>query len=157
MESELSTSSTRFNELNQQLEAERAAFLNDKKALEETIVDMSSNAANVQTDEAERAKIIQSIEERAAVSICVFFFERLLSDQGTAQASQECYERELLAHADAVKHNEQLKEQVSTLKTQIREHENASETARSMLSTAEASWQTQRAALDKEISDLASR
>lgn len=73
------------------------------------------------------------------------------------KAAEERYQRELIAHADAVKQNEQLKEQVSKLKTQLRDHGNAAETARSMLSTAEASWQSQRAALNKEILDANSR
>lgn len=60
--------------MNQQLEAERAAFLSDKKALEETIVDMSSNAAHTQMDETERAKVTKDIEERVAVS--PFFFKK---------------------------------------------------------------------------------
>ncbi|GJJ13307.1 hypothetical protein Clacol_007559 [Clathrus columnatus] len=137
-DSELATSNARFNELNQQLESERVTFLHDKKTLEETIVDMSSNAAHVETDEAERVNFIRSIEERAA-------------------ASEERYQRELIGHAEAVKHNEQLKEQLLNLKTKVRECENATETARSMLSTAEASWKTQRSSLDKEIADLTSR
>jgi nucleoprotein TPR len=67
VETELSNSVQKMNEMQQQLESERNAFAADKKTLEETIVDISSSAANNQADETERVNIIKVQEERITV------------------------------------------------------------------------------------------
>jgi nucleoprotein TPR len=68
IETELENATRKTNEIQQQLESERKTFAVDKKTLEETIVDMSSSAANTQADEAERASIVRLQEERITVS-----------------------------------------------------------------------------------------
>lgn len=154
----MATATQKTNEIQQQLENERNAFATDKKTLEETIIDMSSSAANTQADDAERASVIKLQEERIAVSnfneyprvcsciqLCMF------------QAAEERYQRELISHADSIKTVDSLKQQLSTIQSLIREKQTATDTAQSMLATAEASWKSQREALDKEIADLNAR
>lgn len=70
VETELATATQKTNEIQQQLESERKTFATDKKTLEETIIDMTSSAANTQVDEAERASAIKLQEERIVVSNC---------------------------------------------------------------------------------------
>lgn len=59
---------TRYNELQRTLETERAAWLNDKKTLEDTIVDMSTSEKNVESDRSLRESEMRQHQERAAVS-----------------------------------------------------------------------------------------
>jgi nucleoprotein TPR len=68
LETKLADETQKTIEIQQHLESERKAFAADKKTLEETIVDISSSAANTQADEAERASVIKLQEERIAVS-----------------------------------------------------------------------------------------
>jgi nucleoprotein TPR len=57
----------KHHELQQSLEAERVAWLNDKKTLEDTIVDMSVLEKHSQGDRTLRENAIQEQEERVKV------------------------------------------------------------------------------------------
>ncbi|KIJ29665.1 hypothetical protein M422DRAFT_147805, partial [Sphaerobolus stellatus SS14] len=137
-EAELASSSQRMKEIQNQFEEERKALLVDKQTLEATIMDMTSSATNSQTNEAERADVKKMLEERA-------------------MAAEDRYQRELLAHAEAVKLVETLKQQLAEAQVQVRERQTAADTAQSILATAETSWKSQKEALDKEIVDLNTR
>ncbi|KAI0330460.1 hypothetical protein GY45DRAFT_1323591 [Cubamyces sp. BRFM 1775] len=132
---ELSQANT---ELQQKFDSERLAWVNDKKTLEDTIVDMSTSAQHTQTDRSTWEAEVRQQEERA-------------------KAAEERYSREVLAHAESIKSVEQLKQQLSQSQAAAREGRAAAETAQAKLTTSEASWQQQREALDKEIADLKAR
>ncbi|KAJ8468503.1 hypothetical protein ONZ51_g9602 [Trametes cubensis] len=125
-------------ELQQKFDSERLAWVNDKKTLEDTIVDMSTSAQHTQTDRTTWEAEVRQQEERA-------------------KAAEERYSREVLAHAESIKSVEQLKKQLSQSQAAAREGRAAAETAQAKLTTSEASWQQQREALDKEITDLKAR
>ena len=73
------------------------------------------------------------------------------------QSAEEKYSREVLAHAESIKTVDELNQQLSAAQAAIRDNLAAAETAQSKLLSSEASWRTQKDALDKEISDLRSR
>ncbi|KAI0699945.1 hypothetical protein C8T65DRAFT_709807 [Cerioporus squamosus] len=125
-------------ELQRQFETERTAWLNDKRTLEDTIVDMSTSAQSTQSDRSSWEAEIKQQEERA-------------------KAAEDRYTREVLSHAESIKAVEELKQKLSQSQAAAREGRAAAETAQAKLASSEASWQQQREALDKEIADLQSR
>ncbi|KAI8994233.1 hypothetical protein BD414DRAFT_506685 [Trametes punicea] len=125
-------------ELQQQFDNERATWTNDKKILEDTIVDMSTSAQHTQSDRTTWESELRQQEERA-------------------KAAEDRYSREVLAHAESIKSVDELKRQLSQAQAAAREGRAAAETAQAKLATSEASWQQQREALDKEIADLKTR
>lgn len=60
--------SEKLAEVQRILEGERIAWANDKKTLEETIIDMSTSEKNSESDRASREGDIREQEERARVS-----------------------------------------------------------------------------------------
>ena len=120
------------------MEKERAAFAADKKTLEDTIVDITNAEANSRTDQASRDLELREQAERA-------------------KAAEEKYSREVVAHADSLKVVDGLKQEINVLRTQVREHGTAAETAQAKLASSELSWGQQREALDKELGDLHKR
>lgn len=127
--------STKNVELQRTLETERAAWAQDKKTLEDTIVDMTTSEQSTESERAAHTTEIRQLEERA-------------------KAAEERYGREVLAHAEAIKVAETLRQQVGKAEAAARNNLTAVETAQAKLATSEASWKQQRDALDKEISDL---
>ncbi|KAI9059234.1 hypothetical protein FKP32DRAFT_1606262 [Trametes sanguinea] len=125
-------------EIQQQFDSERAAWANDKRTLEDTIVDMSTSAQSSQSDRSTWEAEIRQQEERA-------------------KAAEERYSREVLSHAESIKAVEELKQKLAQSQTAAREGRAAAETAQAKLATSEASWQQQREALEKEIEDLKTR
>lgn len=63
----------------------------------------------------------------------------------------------MLAHAEALKTINDIKDQLARARTAARENQNASETAQAKLAASEASWRQQKEALDKEIAELNKR
>ncbi|KAI0357500.1 hypothetical protein OH77DRAFT_1435746 [Trametes cingulata] len=126
------------SDLQHKFDTERIAWLNDKRTLEETIVDMSTSAQHTQSDRTSWEAEIRQQEERA-------------------KAAEERYSREVLSHAESIKSVEDLKQQLSKSQAVARESRAAAETAQAKLATSEASWQQQREALEKEIADLKAR
>ena len=119
-------------------DTERAAWANDKKTLEGTIFDMTTSEKNIESDRASRESAIREQEERA-------------------KEAEERYSREVLAHAEAIKSTEDLRQQLNKALASARDGQAASETAQAKLSASEASWKQQKEALDKEIADLNTR
>ena len=66
---ELTQLKGRQDELQKALDVERAAWVSDKKTLEDTIVDLSTSERNAETDRSSREDDIRQLEERAKVSI----------------------------------------------------------------------------------------
>ncbi len=66
---ELAQPKGRQDKLQKALDAERAAWVSDKKTLEDTIIDLSTSERNAETDRSSREGDIRELEERAKVSI----------------------------------------------------------------------------------------
>jgi nucleoprotein TPR len=66
---ELSQLKTKYSEVQRNFETERALWLNDKKTLEDTIVDMSTSEKHLETDRTLRESTARELEERAKVSL----------------------------------------------------------------------------------------
>ena len=65
---ELASLRTQLSEVQRNVETERATWLNDKKTLEDTIVDMSTSEKHQETDRSLREATAREQEERAKVS-----------------------------------------------------------------------------------------
>ncbi|KAL6308319.1 hypothetical protein BKA93DRAFT_560042 [Sparassis latifolia] len=128
----------KYGEVHRTLDTERVAWANDKKTLEDTIVDITTSEKNSESDRASRETEIRQQEQRA-------------------KAAEERYAHELMAHAEAIKLVEDLKRQLSQATSVSRDHRTARETAEAKLAASEASWKQQKDALDKEVSDLQTR
>ncbi|KAF9255642.1 hypothetical protein L218DRAFT_1081738 [Marasmius fiardii PR-910] len=135
---ELSQLNGKHGELQKQVESERVTWANDKKTLEDTIVDLSTSEKMTENDRLSRENEAKLQEERT-------------------KTAEEKYSNEVLAHAESIKTIEQLKKQLSTVQATVREHQTVAETATAKLATSEASWESQRQALDKEMSELSRR
>ncbi|KAJ6508423.1 hypothetical protein C8R45DRAFT_1069158 [Mycena sanguinolenta] len=137
-EKELAQFAAKYNQLQKSFETERTAWLNDKKVLEDTIVDLGTSEKNSESDRTSRENEVRQLEQRAKVA-------------------EERSEQAVLAHAEAIKAVTSLKQQLSTAQAAARDHQTAAETASAKLSASESSWALQKDALDKEVSDLNKR
>lgn len=73
------------------------------------------------------------------------------------KAAEERYSNEVLAHAESIKAIDHLKRDLATAQVSARDNLTAAETANAKLSASEDSWMQQKAALDKEVTDLNAR
>ncbi|KAG6903157.1 hypothetical protein C0995_004704 [Termitomyces sp. Mi166 len=137
-EGQLTEFTAKYNDLQKSFEAERVAWANDKKTLEDTIVDMSTSEKNSESDRTSRENEVRRQEERA-------------------KAAEERYSNEVIAHAESMKTIETLKRDLAAAQTTARDNLTAVETAKVNLTTSESSWKHQKEALEKEIADLAAR
>jgi nucleoprotein TPR len=142
-------------ELAQQLEANRTEFENDKRMLEATIADLSmvedralSTQASVQEDLRRQAQIAQVSHGPFLLIHCPYCRH---------QDAHDKYSRELVAHAETVKENTKLKEELLQAQTKTRESENAAEVATAKATNGESNWASQRDALKKELEDVSAR
>ncbi|KAG8214434.1 hypothetical protein J3R82DRAFT_9457 [Butyriboletus roseoflavus] len=128
----------KFSDLQKTLDTERSAWANDKKTLEDTIVDMSTSERHSENDRTAHEREVRALEERAV-------------------AAEDRYSREVVAHAESFKAIESLKQQLSSAKAAS--HQNLAEAANAQakLGASEGSWKQQKEALDKEIIDLNAR
>ncbi|KAI0736332.1 hypothetical protein C8Q72DRAFT_803970 [Fomitopsis betulina] len=138
VQQELAQWTQKSTDLQRTLETERVAWTNDRKILEDTIIDMSTSERNTENDRVSRESEVREQEQRA-------------------RAAEERYSSEVLAHAEALKTISDIKDQLARARVAARENQNASETAQAKLATSEASWRQQREALDKEIAELNKR
>ncbi|KAF4577004.1 hypothetical protein EYR36_004990 [Pleurotus pulmonarius] len=135
---ELSQLRTTYAELQKTLESERTAWLNDKKTLEDTIVDMSTSEKSSESDRTSRENEYRQQEQRA-------------------KAAEERYSNEVVAHAESIKAIDNLRKELSTAQGTARENATLAETAKANLKTSEESWKHQKGALDKEVASLKAR
>ncbi|KZV92725.1 hypothetical protein EXIGLDRAFT_836242 [Exidia glandulosa HHB12029] len=138
LQESLSVSATRATELQTTLEKERAAFAEDKRTLEDTILEVTNSNSMSSTDREAHANELRQQQERA-------------------QLAEEQYQRELVAHADAIKVLERTREQLLQAQAASREHQTQAETAQAKLLTSETSWSVQREMLDKQIAELTAK
>lgn len=73
------------------------------------------------------------------------------------QAAEEKYEREIVAHADAIKTLERTKEQLLQAQAASRDFQTRTETAQANLLAKEMSWKSQKEVMDKQILELSTR
>ncbi|KAK7028127.1 Protein mlp1 [Paramarasmius palmivorus] len=130
VQQELQQLTTKNQELQKQFDKERTSWTNDKKTLEDTIVELSTSEKNTENDRATRENEVKVQEERA-------------------KAAEEKYSNEVVAHAESIKAIENLKKQLATVQATVREHRTAAETANAKLASSEGSWNSQKAALEK--------
>ncbi|KAF5314858.1 hypothetical protein D9619_007083 [Psilocybe cf. subviscida] len=136
--SELATLRTQHNEAQKTFEAERVAWINDKKTLEDTIVDMSTSEKHSESNRSSREQELRSLEEQA-------------------KAAEERYSREIIAHAESMKSLDALKKDLASAHAASRQHMSAAETAQAKLVSSETSWTQQKENLDQELNDLKAR
>ncbi|KAF8967178.1 hypothetical protein BDZ97DRAFT_1917117 [Flammula alnicola] len=129
---------TQYNEVQKSFEAERITWINDKKTLEDTIVDMSTSEKHSESDRSSREQELKTLEDRA-------------------KASEDRYSHEIIAHAESMKMIENLKKDLTASQAAAREYLTARETAEAKFRSSEASWSQQKDALDKEVADLNAR
>ncbi|KAG9315951.1 hypothetical protein JVU11DRAFT_3605 [Chiua virens] len=128
----------KFNDLQKTLESERSAWTNDKKTLEDTIVDMSTSERISESDRAAHEREIRALEGRAV-------------------AAEDRYSREVVTHAESFKTIESLKQQLSNVQAASRRNLADTANAQAKFEASEGSWKHQKDALDKEIADLNAR
>ena len=144
------------NETLKSFETERTAWINDKKTLEDTIVDMSTSEKHSESDRSSWEEGMRTLEERAKV------IQDILSIKSCQlicvnQAAEGRYSNEVVAHAESIKTIEVLRIDLATSQAASRESLTASETAQAKLLASETSWKQQKEALDKEVVDLNAR
>ncbi|KAJ4482315.1 hypothetical protein J3R30DRAFT_3402901 [Lentinula aciculospora] len=133
-QSEVAQLSAKLNDVQKQYEDDRVVWVNDKKTLEDTIVDLS-------TSEIDRTSQENEVKQQA---------ER-------AKVAEERYSNEVLSHAESIKALDNLKKQLASVQVTVRDYQVAAETASAKLATSEGSWQQQKQALDNEVKDLQKR
>ena len=138
MQDELTSVNEKHAELQRTLENERIAWTNDKKVLEDAIVDITTSEKSTESERVAQQEAVRQLEERA-------------------KAAEGKYSREVLAHAESIKSVEELRTQLTKANASARDNLAASETAQAKLATSEASWKQQKEALDKEVASLDAR
>ncbi|KAL5524681.1 MLP1_8 [Sanghuangporus sanghuang] len=138
LQDEITRLNTKNGELQQTLEKERETYTQDKKMLEDTIVDITNAEMTSRTDQTSRENEIREQMERA-------------------KAAEDKYSREIVAHAESIKVVDAFKKELSEARASLREKTVQAETAQANLTASEASWNQQREVLNKEIADLTAR
>ncbi|KDQ62646.1 hypothetical protein JAAARDRAFT_54566 [Jaapia argillacea MUCL 33604] len=138
VQEEMSQSSEKYAKLQGTFETERIAWANDKKTLEDAIIDITTSEKHSESDRVSQETEIRQLEERA-------------------KSAEDKYSREVLAHAESIKSVDGLRAQLASAHSAARDSLSAAETAQAKLTTSEASWKQQKEALDKEVADLSSR
>lgn len=135
LQQENTQGNAKFSTLQHQLETERVAWANDKKTLEDTIVELSTSERMTENDRTTRESEVREQVERA-------------------KAAEDRYSREVVAHADSIKAVQELRQQLHVAQEAGRTGTAAAESAQAKLAASETSWKQQREALEKEVSDL---
>ncbi|KAI6009008.1 hypothetical protein BKA83DRAFT_648805 [Pisolithus microcarpus] len=138
VEDELEQANAKVAEIQQTLERERTEWINDKKILEGTIVELSTSERSSESDRAAHEREIRELEQRAIVV-------------------EERYTREVVAHAESLKNVENLRQQLATAQATARHNLSEAATTQAKLEASEGSWKQQKEALEKEIADLNAR
>ena len=85
---ELAEIRAKFNKQQKALEAERTAWIDDKKTLEDTIVDLSTSGKQTESDRNSREQELSALEDRAKVSFKVFYSFWILRTNPLQSAEQ---------------------------------------------------------------------
>ncbi|KAI5479511.1 nucleoprotein TPR [Pseudohyphozyma bogoriensis] len=136
--SDLTTANNQNSELHRQIDTERTAFEKERKTFEDGLVNLRS------ADQAAReAQLAAQDDVRRQAQL--------------AKDAHEKYDREVVAHAEDIKRLSEIREELESVRTTIREYQTASEVATANLTTSEASWTRQKTTLEQEITDLKKR
>lgn len=138
VEDELEQAKAKVTEIQQTLEKERTAWINDKKTLEGTIVELSTSERSSESDRTAHEREIRELEQRAIIV-------------------EERYTREVVAHAESLKNVENLRQQLTAAQATARQNLSEAASAQAKLEASEGSWKQQKEALEKEIADLSAR
>ncbi|KAI6151410.1 hypothetical protein EDD17DRAFT_1636802 [Pisolithus thermaeus] len=138
VEDELEQAKAKVIEIQQALEVERTAWVNDKKTLEGTIVELSTSERSSESDRTAHEREIRELEQRAIIV-------------------EERYTREVVAHAESLKNVENLRQQLTAAQATARQNLSEAASAQAKLEASEGSWKQQKEALEKEIADLSAR
>ncbi|KAK4703148.1 nucleoprotein TPR, partial [Phenoliferia sp. Uapishka_3] len=130
--------SVQNSDLHRQIEDQRTTFEKERKALEDTMVDLRSAE---QTAREAQLTIQDDLRRQAQL----------------AREAHEKYDRELVAHADDVKRLTEIKTEIDTVRATVQEYQAAAEVARANLAASESSWTRQKGLLEQEITDLNAR
>lgn len=117
---------------------------------------MSTSEKHSESDRSSREHEVRQQEERAKVISTIPWYQ-VITHTFFFKAAEERYSHEVVAHAESIKAIENLKQQLSNSQAAARDNLTAAETAKSNLAASEGSWKQQKAALDKEVSDLNAR
>ncbi|KAG1722508.1 TPR/MLP1/MLP2-like protein-domain-containing protein [Suillus lakei] len=135
-EAQISKNELEYKALQNKLRSlEHLVWTNDKKTLEDTIVDLSTSERTSETDRTTRENEVRQQEERAL-------------------AAEDRYSREVVVHVESIKTIETLKQQLSVSQATSRENLSEAANAQTKLAASEGSWRQQKEALDTEIADL---
>lgn len=132
---ELTTAHEEANQARQALVAAQDGFASEKRTLEAAIADLGGLEERTRVEQDDARQELQKVVK-------------------LAQEAQSKYEAELVAHADDVRNLSSTKEQLELARSEAREAIKVRETAEANLSSSEASWETQRAALKQEMEDV---
>ncbi|KAG9002479.1 hypothetical protein FRB94_003839 [Tulasnella sp. JGI-2019a] len=125
-------------DLRRQLEEQKVHFESEKADLEHALADING-------------------AETKAMELQVSVQEDLRRQARLAEEAQSKYNRELVAHAEAVQTVTQLKQELVAAQSMARDQQTAAETAQANLLGSQTSWDAQRETLNKELQDLKSR
>ncbi|KAG8871481.1 hypothetical protein FRB98_000746 [Tulasnella sp. 332] len=125
-------------DLRRQLEEQKAHFNSEKADLEHALADVNG-------------------AESKALELQVSVHEDLRRQAQLAEDANNKYNRELVAHAEAVQIITQQKHELNVAQAMARDQQTAAETAQANLLSSQTSWDAQRETLNKELQDLKSR
>lgn len=134
MTDDLTASSDENSQLHRQLQNQKTQFEQEQQANLDTI-------ANLRHFEAQ----IESVRTASK--------NDLDAQIRRANEAHDRYQAELVAHAEDVKALSVAREELASVQSALREAVNKAETAQANLSSSEASWNTQREHLQKEIDE----
>lgn len=134
----LATANNQNSELHRQIEMERVAFEKERKTFEDGIADLRSADQS-----AREAQLAAQDDMRRQAQL--------------AKDAHDKYERELVAHAEDVKRLSEVKTELEQVRSTVREHQAATETAQANLRASEESWNRQKEVLQHELADVRKR
>ncbi|KAK6516465.1 hypothetical protein TWF506_006371 [Arthrobotrys conoides] len=136
--SELQTSNEELSNLRQE-QAENARIKDDQLKLQES--EIASLKEEVQSQMVTSKRHQDDLKRQAQI----------------AQEAQQSYEQELMKHAQAADALQKIRTEYTNLKMQVHGFKTEAETAKSMLESSTASWETQKETYEKELKEVRAR
>ena len=93
LQRDLAQATEKYTQLQQKFESERVAWANDKKTLEDAIVDISSLEKNSESDRTSRESEIRQQEERARVTFTMLITSTMITDHLTSGRRRSLFPR----------------------------------------------------------------
>ncbi|KIY69873.1 hypothetical protein CYLTODRAFT_211213 [Cylindrobasidium torrendii FP15055 ss-10] len=133
-QTDLGRATEAMKEAQKTLDTEKSNWFKDKAELEGTIVDLSISGKSSESDKSAREAEVQQLRDRT-------------------KAAEERYQSEVMAHAEAIKANTTIREELTELRSKSQENIVAADTASRKLLDSEKSWALQKENLEKEIAE----